>query len=189
MSVYIKPRTGATGKRWVVYFRRGGRGYPEEYAGSFPTEKLAKLRRDLIAGELAAGRDPRRLLEEMRAPRVQPAGLLRVWDEFAASRIDVSRSTASLYRNGRDRIVPLLGEDRDPHSIRPADVQDAIGQLADLAPGSVRQYVSTLGQIARRELLFGSTKPFAALSRTVRARGGRGTVAWCGTGAAQGVWA
>jgi integrase len=145
--VYTKTRTGATGKRYLVYFRRGGRGFPEEYAGSFKTRKEAQVRRDLIAGELAAGRDPKLALEALKTPAVAPAGLETGWDSFIAGRIDVGTSTRNLYRNARDRFLPLLGTDRDPRTILPADIQDAIAGMADLDPASVRQYVSTLAQV------------------------------------------
>ena len=55
-----KTRSGA--RRYVVRFRRGGRYFPIEHGGSFPTMREARIRRDLIAGELAAGRNPRDLL-------------------------------------------------------------------------------------------------------------------------------
>jgi hypothetical protein len=46
-----------------VRYRRGGRAYPLVHAGCFPTLKEARLRRDLVAGELAAGRDPAMALQ------------------------------------------------------------------------------------------------------------------------------
>ena len=52
-------KTNSGGRRYVVRFRRGGRYFPIEHGGSFPTMREARIRRDLIAGELAAGRDPR----------------------------------------------------------------------------------------------------------------------------------
>ena len=55
-------------RRYVVRFRRGGRYFPIEHGGSFPTMREARIRRDLIAGELAAGRNPRDLLRRPTEP-------------------------------------------------------------------------------------------------------------------------
>ena len=41
-------------RRYAVRFRLGGRAYPVEHGGSFSTMREARVRRDLIAGELAA---------------------------------------------------------------------------------------------------------------------------------------
>jgi hypothetical protein len=47
-------KTKGGGRRYVVRFRLGGRAYPIEHGGLFPTMRVARIRRDLIAGELAA---------------------------------------------------------------------------------------------------------------------------------------
>ena len=57
-----KTRSGET--RFQVRYRLGGRAYPLVHGGSFPTMKEARARRDLIGGELAAGRNP---AESLRA--------------------------------------------------------------------------------------------------------------------------
>jgi hypothetical protein len=56
-SLVITARRTSSGPRYVVRYRLGGRAYPIVHAGSFRTLKEAKVR-DLIAGELAAGRNP-----------------------------------------------------------------------------------------------------------------------------------
>ena len=53
-SLVITTRRTASGPRFVVRFRLGGRAYPIQHAGSFKTMREAKARRDLVAGELAA---------------------------------------------------------------------------------------------------------------------------------------
>ena len=58
-SLTITTRRTKSGPRFVVRYRLGGRAYPIEHGGSFPTMREAKIRRDLIGGELAAGRNPR----------------------------------------------------------------------------------------------------------------------------------
>jgi hypothetical protein len=58
-SSFIVTRKTKTGeRRFVVRYRLGGRTWPIQHGGSFGTMKEARARRDLIAGELAAGRNP-----------------------------------------------------------------------------------------------------------------------------------
>ena len=63
-------KTNSGGRRYVVRFRRGGSFFPIEHGGSFLTLREARLRRDLIAGELAAGRDPGRSAAMTEKPNV-----------------------------------------------------------------------------------------------------------------------
>jgi hypothetical protein len=61
-------KTKGGGRRYVVRFRLGGRAYPIVHGGLFPTMREARIRRDLIAGELAAGRNPADALRGMAEP-------------------------------------------------------------------------------------------------------------------------
>jgi hypothetical protein len=84
------------GRRYAVRFRRGGRYFPVEHGGTFGTLREARIRRDLIAGELAAGRDPR---EAIRASVPSALLPLEAWRErFLASRLDVDENTLKNYR-------------------------------------------------------------------------------------------
>lgn len=148
MTVFVKTRSGKTGKRYLVYWRQGGRAFKEEYAGSFKTQREARTRRDLIAGELAAGRDPRILLEQLKAAPPRKVTLAEQWDAFAAGRVDVGEAAQSSYRNARVRWLPILGSDRDPHTITPADVVAGIAVMrSELKPASVGAYVSVLAMV------------------------------------------
>jgi hypothetical protein len=69
-SASIITRITRTGRRFVVRYRLGGRAYQIQHGGSFRTLKEAKTRRDLVAGELAAGRNPGDLLRAMTTPVV-----------------------------------------------------------------------------------------------------------------------
>src|SRR5207245_691 len=91
-SVSITRRRGKAGTRYVVRYRLGGRAYPIVHGGSFDRERDAKTRRDFVAGELAAGRDP---ALGLRAMRENPQRItLSTWFErFIESRIDVGTST------------------------------------------------------------------------------------------------
>src|SRR5262245_9148916 len=97
-SLYITTRSTSSGRRYVVRYRLGGRAYPVEHGGSFKTLKEARGRRDLIAGEISAGRNPRDVLRP--TVQVPPATVtLHEWaDRFLASRIDFAKNTADGYR-------------------------------------------------------------------------------------------
>jgi integrase len=145
-SAFITSRKRATGTRYVVRYRLGGRAYPIQHAGAFRTMKEARARRDLIAGELANGRNPADLLRAMvETPSVRTFADL--YGEFTASRVDVSAATKENYATHRIRLVDLLG-DREPASITWQDVQAAVTTLSEeLSPLSVRNYLGTLRMV------------------------------------------
>jgi integrase len=145
-SASITVRRTGSGRRYVVRFRLGGRSYPVAHGGSFKTLREARARRDLVAGELAAGRNPRDLLRRLTEP-VTVRTLEQAFDHFIASRIDVASSTLENYRTARERLLPLLGA-CELSRLAWQDIQEAIGALAcDLSPGSVRLYLGTLRQV------------------------------------------
>jgi integrase len=162
-SVSIRRRESKSGARFQVRYRLGGRTYPLVHGGSFATMKEARLRRDLIGGELAAGRNPADLLRAMvESPRV--GTFADLYDKFTASRVDVSEATKINYGTHRIRLVDLLG-DRDPQTIGWQDVQGVVSSLAeDLAPLSVRNYLGTL----RIVLDFADLDPNPARDRRVK---------------------
>src|SRR5690349_17644389 len=120
-SVSIRRRETASGPRFQVRYRLGGRAYPVQHGGSFNTMKEARVRRDLIGGELAAGRNP---AEALRARSESPARrTFREWaDAYKASRIDVAEKTKKTIDSYLKVILETFG-DRDPSAIMFADVQ------------------------------------------------------------------
>jgi integrase len=125
--------------------------------------KEARARRDLIAGELAAGRNPADVLRALTDPAPRRT-LAAVFEDFIASRVDVSASTIENYKTHRDRFVALLG-DRDPATITWQDVRDVLGEFGkDLAPISLRLYLSTL----RQALDYADVDPNPARDRRVK---------------------
>jgi hypothetical protein len=109
-SVSIRRRTSS----FQVRYRLGGRGYPLLHGGAFKTLREATVRKQLIGGELAAGRNPAELLRAMAEPSA-PAVVVTLderFDAFIASRVDVGASTLALYRNARDSLGELA--QRDP---------------------------------------------------------------------------
>jgi hypothetical protein len=141
-SASITVRTTKHGRRFVVRYRLGGRSYPIQHGGSFPTMREAKIRRDLVAGELAAGRNPRILLDALTAPST-PARTFAQWAEaYKTSRVDYAAETTKNAASHVKAMLPLFG-DRDPAKITSADVQEWIAGLS-LKPSSIRRYVATL---------------------------------------------
>jgi integrase len=144
-SASITVRSTKSGRRFVVRYRLGGRSYPLVHSGSFQTLKEARARRDLIAGELAAGRNPAEVLKIDLKQTVHTFADL--YDEFTSSRVDVSAATKENYKTHRIRLVDLLG-DRDPATITWQDVQAAVTTLSEeLSPLSVRNYLGTLRMV------------------------------------------
>jgi integrase len=140
-SASIRRRETKGGHRFQVRYRLGGRGYPVVHGGSFPRLKEARLRRDLIAGELAAGRNPAETLRTL-ASTPQRRTFAQVAEAYSTSRIDLAASTRVLLANHLKAILPSFGE-RDPSAITVADVQEWVGSL-QLKPSSVRSYLGTL---------------------------------------------
>ncbi len=141
-SLYITTRQTTSGKsRYVVRFRLGGRAYPVQDGGHFKTLKEARARRDLIAGELSAGRNP---LEALRALQRQPKATLTLsgWrDKFLDSRLDVDANTKKNYRSALKKACDHFG-DRDPHDLRVDDVAGWVAELAEKCkPGTVQLYL------------------------------------------------
>jgi integrase len=144
-SSWITSRETKDGsKRFRVEYRPGGREARVRYGGSFRTLREAKIRRDVIAGELAALRLPAlRLAEPEQAPTLADAA-----ERWRASRLDASENTRLMHRSAVRAMLPLLGS-RQLDSITPADVQELIDALA--AKGrkreTIRKSLLALGMI------------------------------------------
>src|SRR4051812_6072627 len=94
-------RVNRPGKPYRVLFRIGGRDSKVQHAGSFRTKREANLRRDFIAGELAAGRTPNLSLE-----RVDVVTIRTLAERWQASRVDVAAGTLQTYKVALGRILP-----------------------------------------------------------------------------------
>lgn len=158
---HIRKRQTKTGQRFDVRFRFGGRDSPVIHGGTFTTLRDARTRRDLIGGELAAGRDPRTLLAALKhpAPTLTLAAVAQGW---LTTRVDVAESTRRVYRDHVGRIVRDLGH-HDPATLTPAHVRAWIATLT-LGPASIKNYVGTLRQILDDAEII----PNPARDRTVR---------------------
>ena len=89
-SVWIVRRATKRATRFRVMYRPGGREVNPRYGGTFGTMREARIRRDWIAGELAALRMPDLTL--LAEPPAAPT-LAEVAERWQASRVDASENT------------------------------------------------------------------------------------------------
>jgi integrase len=160
-TAFIVKRSTASGHRFVVRYRLGGRAWPIQHGGSFQTMKEARARRDLIAGELAAGRNPADLLSAM--VHKPTARSFSEWAEaYRTSRVDYTDETTKNMGSHLKLILATFG-DMDPATITSADVQSWIATLT-LKPSSLRRYLATL----RAVLDFAGVEPNPARDSRIR---------------------
>lgn len=164
-SLTITTRRAKDGLRYVVRYRLGGRAYPVVHAGSFRTLREARIRRDLVAGELAAGRNPDDLLRSMLTQPRRERTVAEWGEAMIGSRLDISEGRIRFLELAlRTRIVPAFGT-RTPAEITAPDVQEWVAAIAaDLAPRSVLNYWQVLAQV----LDYAETDPNPARHKTVK---------------------
>jgi len=104
--------------------------------------KEARTRRDFIAGELAAGRNPAETLRALLEQPQRPVHTVRAWqDKFLASRLDIDANTIKNYRTALKRVCERFG-DREAASIGADEVSEWVaGLAARYKPGTVQQYL------------------------------------------------
>jgi integrase len=142
-SITVRKTKGG-GRRYAVRFRLGGRAYPVERGGSFATMREARVRRDLIAGELAAGRNPQHILRRpVHVDMRDVSAWLKAWKE---TRVDVAQATLTAYDIHSPRIERTFGT-RDSQTIAWNEIQEWIGANADLKPSSLARYLMTFRQV------------------------------------------
>jgi integrase len=164
-SVHIVTRLGTSGKRYIVRYRRGGRGYRLEHGGSFRRQELAKERERLIGGWLALGLDPKEELAR-RTSEPEHRELSAVGREWLESRIDLSDQTRRIYGTYLDSLDESPLARADPHRLAPRDIRGQVARwtAAGLAAKTVRERLSVLRQI----LDFAEVDPNPARHRSVK---------------------
>jgi integrase len=116
-------------------FRTGGRETTPRLAGTFKTAREARIRRDYVAGELAAMRVPDLDL----GGRAKAAETVReACERWRASRIDVSEGTKTLHHVALNRATAVLG-DVPVDKLTTEDVARLIEALVD--KGSKRETI------------------------------------------------
>jgi integrase len=164
-SVHVVTRSTKSGKRYIVRYRRGGRGYRLEHGGSFRRHELAKERERLIGGWLALGLDPKAELTKLTT-EPEHRELASVGREWLESRIDLSDQSRRIYRTYLDSLDESPLARADPTRLNPSDVRGQVARwtAAGLAAKSIRERVSVLRQI----LDFADVDPNPARHRTVK---------------------
>lgn len=150
-------------RSYQVLYRRGGRGWPIETAGTFKTEREARLRRDLIAGWLAQALDPKTELAK-HAAATSTKTYRQVAAEYKTSRIDHTPASARNVESHLRRLNAIYG-DQDPAAITIADCVAGVAELAkDLKPSSLSRYWTTHKLV----LDFAGVRPNPARDRLVK---------------------
>jgi hypothetical protein len=105
-SATIRKRITAKGEaRYIVTYRRGGRSYRIETAGTFKTQRDAKTRRDVVAGWLAQGLDPKVELAKTAAPAPETLTVAEWASRYESSRIDFADETTKNVRSHVKKIA------------------------------------------------------------------------------------
>jgi integrase len=120
----------------------------------------ARLRRDWIAGELAAMRLPD--LSLLASGPVTAPTLRETAERWKASRVDVTEATRVLHRVALDRVLPILG-DRPIDELTGDDVALLVEQLA--ATGRKRETIRKSVKYLAAVLDFASVDPNPARDR------------------------
>jgi integrase len=140
-TVTITTRETRSGRRYDVRYRLGGRMYPVLRAGTFKTEREAKARKALVAGEIAHGRHPAELLGRL-STAADTFVSFETWGErFVASRIDIDANTAKNYRSCVKVISETFGS-RSTAGITATEIAEWIASLAETRKaGTLGQYL------------------------------------------------
>jgi integrase len=127
-----------------VKFRAGGRESVPRRAGCFRTSREAKIRRDWVAGELAAMRVPD--LAVLVEPEAAPT-LREIASRWHESRIDVADHTRLQHRSDIGRALDTLG-DKPIDEIASSDIAVLVAELAKTKKReTVRKTVMALAMV------------------------------------------
>ena len=148
-TLTITTRKTKDGPRYVVRYRLGGRAWPIVHAGSFRTMREARARRDLVAGELAAGRNPADALAGLRRRTTAEADLDDVDGAVPRLADRRRREHHEELPHGATESGETFG-DRDPATITVDEVAEWVATLAEKRkPGTVGLYLHRLPAAAR----------------------------------------
>jgi integrase len=150
-STWIERRAIGAGTAYRVRFRLGGRESPPRYAGAFGTMREAKIRRDWVAGELAAMRVPD--VGALTANQKRARTLADAADAWRRSRVDVADGTMQTYVVAINRLREQGMSTRAVDTIDAHVVAELVGQLAEakLRKQTIRKTVSVLAMILDHE--------------------------------------
>lgn len=132
----------------MCVYRTGGRYGRERSAGTFPTQRLARARAELVWAEIAAGRDPAHRLAELTVER-ERTSFHDLHHRWLASRVDLAPKSRTVYQQHGNALATAIG-DRNPLALTWIQVQEIVGHLSNeqqLKPATVGAYMSTLRQV------------------------------------------
>lgn len=145
LPAWIRARTVKDGsRRFDVIYRRGGRYFKVEHAGTFRTRKEANARRDTVADWLARALDPHVELARATAPGLTIGELGQRW---LASRRRISDSTRTEYDRRVARITDDLGH-LPVDALTVARVNEWVGEIERAwSAGTVALHLQVLRQV------------------------------------------
>lgn len=149
---WIRKRKSAKGEtRHQVVYRRGGRETTVQSAGTFPRDREARLRRDLVAGWLAQGLDPKVELAKLREQQTPPRSFTAAAKAMLRTRHDLDDSTIMVVQMAVqkvERCVPDLAA-KPPERWTVEDAQQLVARLVEtrMAPSSISTYMSKVRQV------------------------------------------
>jgi integrase len=151
-----------------VLYRRGGREAKIETLGSFDRDREARNRRDLVAGWLALGLDPKTELAKLIAPAAPTVTFAAAGDRMISTRYDAADQTVRGFRNALRKVAELAPElaSRAPDSWTVADVQELVAAMADdeLSATTIETYL----RVVKQTLDFADVEPNPARDRRVK---------------------
>lgn len=151
-----------------VLYRRGGRESKIETLGSFDRDREARTRRDLIAGWLAQGLDPKVELEKLLAAPGAAGTFLAAGDAMIASRHDAEDQTLRGFRTAVAKVAelqPRLAK-LPPGSWSVANVQSLVAAM--VKSGLSATTVGTYLRVVKQVLDYAGVDPNPARDRRVK---------------------
>jgi hypothetical protein len=144
-SAYIVARGEGPRRRFLVRYKLGGREAKIEHAGSFKRKSEAVLRRNLVAGLLAAGLG-KEIRARLRSTDTEAVTVTEAGKLWLRTRLDIGASTARIHGDSLRRLDPLIGT-ITLDDLTSDDVARAIGTLAEsFKPSTVRKSLNVLQQ-------------------------------------------
>lgn len=144
LPAWIRTRSVKDGsKRYDVIYRRGGRYFPVEHAGTFRTRRDANTRRDTVSRWLAAALDPKTELARAITEGVLVGDVAQRW-------LDSRRRITDTTRDNYQRRVVKIREDFPAMTVQRLTWQDVQAWVARLEtsyrPGTVSLFLQVLRQ-------------------------------------------
>lgn len=133
------------GSSYQVLYRRGGRAYPIESGGTARTLKEARIRRDLVAGWLAAGLNPKAELAKQDAVSVPKPTLRQAALQYERSRVDLADETVKNLGSHIKKLALWEGAAKPIDALTVADLSDLVADWTeDLKASSIARYMATV---------------------------------------------